>query len=160
MKLEEQVKKINIAKKRNNFNKILTYEKNTPKAFRNLDNLGRPVKWYSGFVHSRANRLSKAKRDYEQALQANPTNIYVLRSLAVVHFKLGNYDKGKQLLEKVLNIVPGFPSALENMSVYYQKIEEYKKSYEALEKIDENERSDFVKKRMEYLRGKIKNSSN
>ncbi|MDZ7776426.1 MAG: hypothetical protein U5L09_12895 [Bacteroidales bacterium] len=159
LKFEKQNAKIRVGMDRKDYDRVLRIAENTPQFFRNLDPEFMPISSYTGFIYFTRNNFKKAKEEYEKSLKVHPTNIYALRSLAVMHLRMGNTEKGKELLDKALSIVPTFASALENLSVYYEKQGDLEKSYETLKKIRKQDRSEKIKKRMEYLESRINNKN-
>jgi tetratricopeptide (TPR) repeat protein len=155
LKFEKQNAKIRVGMERKDYDRVLRIAEDTPQFFRNLDPEFVPISSYTGFIYFTKNNFVKAKEEYEKSLKVHPTNIFALRSLAVMHLRMGNTEKGKELLDKALYIVPTFASALENLSVYYEKQGDLEKSYVTLQKIRKRDRSDKIKKRMEYLKAKI-----
>jgi tetratricopeptide (TPR) repeat protein len=152
---EIYVKKIFLAEETKNWNGMITNADKAFTKFTTVDNYSIPIHNYRGLANMKLKKHKQALADFERALGYSPTQVSILKNLAIASSITGNNKMAISYLKQSLEIFPHYEAGLFNLSKVYYLEKEYSQAYVTLLKCNQNISNADYKAFMESLKIRI-----
>ena len=120
-------------------------------AFRNLDAMGSPLRYYSGLAYSNLNDHQEAIPNFLIALQQHPNHVALLSNTGLSYLKTGDTAQAIQYFNKALQIVPDYKEARVNLATIFYLEGDYTKSLEMLKAVKNKRKQPEIKQNIRAL---------
>ena len=120
-------------------------------AFRNLDAMGSPLRYYSGLAYSNLNDHQEAIPNFLIALQQHPKHVALLSNTGLSYLKTGDTAQAIQYFNKALQIVPDYKEARVNLATIFYLEGDYTKSLEMLKAVKNKRKQPEIKQNIRAL---------
>ena len=149
------VKKIFQAEETGNWNKMIINADKAFTKFTTLDNYSIPIHNYRGLANMKLKKHKQAFADFEVALGYSPTQVTILKNLAITSSMMGDNKRAISYFKQSLELFPFFEAGLFNLSKVYYLEKEYQKAYITLLKCNQYETNADYKSFTKKLKMKI-----
>ncbi len=152
---EIYVKKIFQAEEANDWNRMIFNADKAFTKFTTLDNYSIPIHNYRGLANMKLKNHKQALADFEVALGYSPTQVTILKNLAIASSITGNSKMAISYFKQSLELFPHYEAGLFNLSKVYYLKKEYQKAYITLLKCNQHKTNTDYKSFMEKLKIRI-----